>query len=97
MITSTVTLLLTILGILLIYNSSHNLLLITTNIINNKQVYTSGLIILLVGICFKLSLVPCHLWVNNIYQHIPIPILTILNITIKLATFVILFKLVLYN
>ncbi|MCV2528675.1 MAG: proton-conducting transporter membrane subunit [Candidatus Lightella neohaematopini] len=97
MITSTVTLLLTILGVLLIYNSSHNLLLITTNIVNNKQIYTFGLIILLVGICFKLSLVPCHLWVNNIYQHIPIPILITLNITIKLATFVILFKLVLYN
>ncbi|MCV2500154.1 MAG: proton-conducting transporter membrane subunit [Candidatus Lightella neohaematopini] len=97
MIISIVTLLLIMLGTLLIYNSSHSLLLITKHIINNKQIYISGLIILLIGICFKLSLVPCHLWVNSIYQHVPIPILIMLNITVKLATFVILFKLVLYN
>ncbi|MCV2508477.1 MAG: proton-conducting transporter membrane subunit [Candidatus Lightella neohaematopini] len=97
MIISIVTLLLIMLGTLLIYNSSHSLLLITKHIISNKQIYISGLIILLIGVCFKLSLVPCHLWVNSIYQHVPIPILVMLNITVKLATFVVLFKLVLYN
>ncbi|MCV2526063.1 MAG: proton-conducting transporter membrane subunit [Candidatus Lightella neohaematopini] len=97
MIISVVTLLLIMLGTLLIYNSSHSLLLITRHIISNEQIYTSGLIILLIGICFKLSLVPCHLWISSIYQHVPIPILVILNITVKLATFVILFKLILYT
>ncbi|MCV2518458.1 MAG: proton-conducting transporter membrane subunit [Candidatus Lightella neohaematopini] len=97
MIISIITLLLIMLGTLLIYNSSHSLLLVTKHIISNKQIYISGLIILLIGMCFKLSLVPCHLWVNNIYQHVPIPILIMFNITVKLAVFVILFKLVLYN
>ncbi|WP_133011587.1 NADH-quinone oxidoreductase subunit NuoN [Marinomonas flavescens] len=51
-----------------------------------------GIGMLLVGICFKLSLVPFHLWTPDVYQGAPAPVATFLATSSKIAIFAVLMR-----
>ncbi|WP_076414763.1 NADH-quinone oxidoreductase subunit N [Shewanella sp. UCD-KL12] len=46
-----------------------------------------------IGLCFKLSLVPCHLWVADIFEGAPLPSTALLAIISKFAAFIVLWRL----
>lgn len=48
---------------------------------------------LLVGVCFKLSLVPFHLWTPDVYQGAPAPVSAFLATSSKIAIFAVLVRL----
>lgn len=58
---------------------------------------TSGMIFILTGLCFKLSLVPCHLWVADIFEGAPLPTTALLAIVSKLAAFIVLWRMFSYG
>ncbi len=52
-----------------------------------SAVYTAGLVLLLAGIAFKLSLFPFHLWTPDVYQGAPAPVTAFLATLSKAAIF----------
>ncbi|QWA09452.1 NADH-quinone oxidoreductase subunit NuoN [Sodalis ligni] len=56
----------------------------------------AGLGMMIVGIGFKLSLVPFHLWTPDVYQGAPAPVSTFLATASKVAIFAVLMRLFLY-
>jgi NADH-quinone oxidoreductase subunit N len=63
----------------------------TTPILPN-WVTVSAIVFLLGGFFFKLSLVPCHLWVADLFEGAPLPTAALLATLSKLATFVVLWR-----
>ncbi|MGP3789859.1 NADH-quinone oxidoreductase subunit NuoN [Pseudomonas sp. B392_1p] len=53
----------------------------------------AGIGMMLVGLGFKLSLVPFHLWTPDVYQGSPAPVATFLATTSKVAVFAVLLRL----
>lgn len=47
----------------------------------------AGLIMMLVGFAFKLSIMPFHMWAPDIYQGAPVPVATYLAVASKAAAF----------
>ncbi len=54
----------------------------------------AGATMMLVGLAFKLSVVPFHLWTADVYQGGPLPAVSFLATVSKLAVFVVLLRLV---
>lgn len=54
----------------------------------------AGAVMMLVGLAFKLSVVPFHLWTADVYQGGPLPAVSFLATVSKLAVFVVLLRLV---
>src|SRR3972149_1509571 len=44
-----------------------------------------GMAFLLVGLCFKLSLVPFHMWTPDVYEGAPSPITGFMSVATKVA------------
>ena len=57
-----------------------------------SEFYHLGILLLLVGIAFKLSLVPFHMWTPDVYQGAPTPITMLMATVSKLAMFTVLLK-----
>ncbi len=55
----------------------------------------AGAVLMIVGLGFKLSVVPFHLWTPDVYQGGPAPASTFLATVSKLAVFVVLLRLIL--
>ncbi|NQZ33484.1 MAG: NADH-quinone oxidoreductase subunit N [Oceanospirillaceae bacterium] len=55
--------------------------------------YQVAILMLLVGIAFKLSLVPCHLWIADVFEGAPLPTTALLATLSKAAIFVLLIRL----
>ena len=51
----------------------------------NRAIISAGWGVILVGIAFKLSLVPAHLWTPDVYQGAPSPVAAFLSTTSKVA------------
>jgi NADH-quinone oxidoreductase subunit N len=47
-----------------------------------------GCVLTLLGVCFKLSVVPMHLWVPDVYQGAPTPVTAFISVVSKTAGFV---------
>ncbi len=60
---------------------------------NDNIIHSSAIILLLVAFTFKLSLVPCHLWVADVFEGAPIPTAALLATVSKAALFVVLLRL----
>ncbi len=54
-------------------------------------------IFILTGLFFKLSLVPCHLWVADLFEGAPLPTTAMLATLSKLAAFIILWRLLSFD
>ncbi|MEE9346005.1 MAG: NADH-quinone oxidoreductase subunit N [Methylococcales bacterium] len=60
---------------------------------NGNIIHSCAIILLLVAFTFKLSLVPCHLWVADVFEGAPIPTAALLATISKAALFVVLLRL----
>jgi len=79
-------------GISLLYGFSGSLDLISGNMVNglmqaNSMGVSLAIGLVLVGIGFKLSFVPAHFWVPDVYQGAPTPVTAYLSTLPKIAAF----------
>ncbi|WDI78366.1 NADH-quinone oxidoreductase subunit N [Candidatus Purcelliella pentastirinorum] len=85
-----------IFGISLIYITTGN---ITYNIIMqlviNKPLAIIGFAMIIIGLGFKLSIIPFHLWISDVYKGSSIPTINFLNTTNKIAYFYATYNLIL--
>lgn len=92
-----------LLGIAFIYSYTGTLTfnstqVILTNIntvapnIGDVFFYRVGFLLFMVGIAFKLSLAPFHLWTPDVYQGSPTPVTLLLATVSKIAMFIVLMK-----
>ncbi|QKJ87920.1 NADH-quinone oxidoreductase subunit N [Paramixta manurensis] len=88
-------------GMALIYADSGNLGFValgkslTDNVIHQPLLLV-GLGMMIVGLGFKLSLVPFHLWTPDVYQGAPAPVSTFLATASKIAIFGVVMRLFMY-
>ncbi|MDD3814784.1 MAG: NADH-quinone oxidoreductase subunit N [Desulfocapsaceae bacterium] len=64
---------------------------------DNRFLLLFGLSLILVGLCFKISLVPFHLWTPDVYQGAPAPITAFLATGTKVALLSMFVRLALYG
>jgi len=83
-----------LLGIAFIYGYTGNLAFSAVNHANHlvDHLYLAGIILFLLGLCFKLSLVPFHHWTPDVYQGSPTPVTMLLATVSKTAMFTVLIK-----
>ncbi|HCG91392.1 MAG TPA: hypothetical protein DEZ08_06105 [Dehalococcoidia bacterium] len=55
--------------------------------INSNTIFIVAVILIIVGLGFKLSIVPFHLWIPDVYQSGPTPIIGFLSVASKAAAF----------
>ena len=58
----------------------------------NPQILSFGLVFVVIGIAFKLGVVPFHMWVPDVYQGAPTPITLFISSIPKLASFALAFR-----
>ena len=51
----------------------------------NRAIISAGWGLVVIGIAFKLSLVPAHLWTPDVYQGAPAPVAAFLSTNSKVA------------
>lgn len=88
-------------GMALLYANSGNLGFIALGqSLNDNMLHQplllAGLGLMIVGLGFKLSLVPFHLWTPDVYQGAPAPVSTFLATASKIAIFGVVMRLFLY-
>ncbi|MBV4365549.1 NADH-quinone oxidoreductase subunit NuoN [Erwinia sp. BNK-24-b] len=88
-------------GMALLYANSGNLGFVTLGQSLNdgmlhQPLLLAGLGMMIVGLGFKLSLVPFHLWTPDVYQGAPAPVSTFLATASKIAIFGVVMRLFLY-
>ena len=80
-------------GITLLYGStgSFDLSAIKQHIIDNptgiSPMFYGGILLLLVGLCFKVGAAPFHFWTPDVYDGSPILITTFMSTVVKIASF----------
>jgi len=80
-------------GITLLYGStgSFDLAAIKQYIIDNPSnispMFYGGILLLLVGLCFKVGVAPFHFWTPDVYDGSPILITTFMSTVVKIASF----------
>lgn len=80
-------------GITLLYGStgSFDLAAIKQHIIDNptgiSPMFYGGILLLLVGLCFKVGAAPFHFWTPDVYDGSPILITTFMSTVVKIASF----------
>ena len=80
-------------GITLLYGStgSFDLSDIKQHIIDNptgiSPMFYGGILLLLVGLCFKIGAAPFHFWTPDVYDGSPILITTFMSTVVKIASF----------
>jgi len=84
-------------GVALIYGatSSVNLLGIEAAVAagtSSPAMLLTGVIMLAVGFCFKVSVVPFHMWTPDVYQGAPLPITGYMSVAIKVGAFLTFFR-----
>ena len=90
-----------IFGIALIYADSGSLSFVQLGKSLNDSMFQQplllvGLGMMIIGLGFKLSLVPFHLWTPDVYQGAPAPVSTFLATASKIAIFGVVMRLFLY-
>jgi NADH-quinone oxidoreductase subunit N len=84
-------------GIALIYgvSGSFDLHTIRTSVATHQQptMVLMGILLLLVGLCFKASLAPFHFWAPDVYDGAPTPVTAYMATVVKTAAFGAFFRL----
>jgi len=60
----------------------------------NQQLILIGLLLMLVGILFKVSAAPFHIWTPDVYEGAPSPVVALLSTAPKAAAFALLLRIV---
>lgn len=81
-----------LLGIAFIYSQSGSLSFTYAIEPIQSLFYSVGFLLFLVGVAFKLSLAPFHLWTPDVYQGAPTPVTLLLATVSKVSMFVVLIK-----
>lgn len=85
-------------GISMVYGAAHTLDLVGVYSAlfehqANNTVLMFGLVFLVAGVCFKLGVVPFHMWIPDVYDGAPSAITLFVSTAPKLAAFVMTFRL----
>ena len=67
------------------FSGSTNFILISENLTINNHVQTFGIVFILVGLSFKISAVPFHMWAPDVYQGSPTSVTIFFAILPKIA------------
>ena len=67
------------------FSGSTNFILISENLTTNNHVQTFGIVFILVGLSFKISAVPFHMWAPDVYQGSPTSVTIFFAILPKIA------------
>lgn len=59
----------------------------------NPQVLSFGMVFIVIGLAFKLGVVPFHMWVPDVYEGAPTPVTLFIGSIPKLAAFALAFRL----
>lgn len=87
-----------IFGIALIYSISGNLSFSKIGscfglfLLNRNLILSCGFVMLLAAFSFKLSIVPFHLWISDIYKDCPASVLIFISTVVKIAVFSVLVR-----
>jgi NADH-quinone oxidoreductase subunit N len=87
-------------GMALIYGATGSLEFTQIKVILNMQpekipaFFTTGLILLLIGLLFKASLFPFHFWAPDVYQGAPTPVTAFMSTVVKTAVIAAAFRLI---
>ena len=74
------------------FSASTNFVQISQNINANQYTLTFGIVFILVGLAFKISAVPFHMWAPDVYQGSPTPVTLFFAILPKVAALTVLIK-----
>ena len=83
-------------GMALLYAESGNLAFVDLGVSlarESSQLVQIGIGMMLIGLAFKLSLVPFHLWTPDVYEGAPAPVAAFLATASKVAVFAVLLRL----
>ena len=85
-----------LLGMGLIYNATGSLVfseIFQSNLVGQQSAwFVAGQALLIVGVAFKLSLIPFHMWTPDVYQGAPAPVTGYLATVSKASVFAILLR-----
>jgi NADH-quinone oxidoreductase subunit N len=62
-------------------------------LIATDRLFLIGLVFLIMGLCFKVSIFPLHAWTPDVYQGAPTPVTAFMATGVKAATFVLFLRL----
>jgi len=84
-------------GVALVYGatSSVNLIEIAGAVTTgsaNESMLLIGTIMLAVGFCFKVSIVPFHMWTPDVYEGSPLPVTAYMSVAVKAGAFLTFFR-----
>ena len=79
-------------GVAYIYGITGSIDIVNINISYINPALILGLVFLFMGIAFKLSIAPWHMWTPDTYQGSPMPIVTYLSTVSKVAGFVLIMR-----
>ncbi len=86
-----------LMGISFLYGASGTLSFeVLTIVIQETPLYIMGFVLLFVGVAFKLSVVPFHLWTADVYEGSPVPVTAFLSVISK-GAMIIVFSFLLYH
>ncbi len=80
-------------GMALVYAESGSLQFSQLGALGVTNILQTGFAMMLVGLAFKLSLVPFHLWTADVYEGAPAPVSAFLATVAKVAVFAVLLRL----
>ncbi len=74
-------------GIALLYGATNSteFLAIFQNLSRNPELFLTGLGLFIVGLCFKVALVPFHMWAPDVYEGAPTPVTAFISTLPKVA------------
>jgi len=79
-------------GLAYLYGSTGSLELMNIQISTISPSLIIGLVFLFIGVAFKLSIAPWHMWTPDTYQGSPMPIVTYLSTVSKIAGFALIIR-----
>ena len=79
-------------GLVYLYGSTGSLELMNIQISTISPSLIIGLVFLFIGVAFKLSIAPWHMWTPDTYQGSPMPIVTYLSTVSKIAGFALIIR-----
>ena len=84
-------------GLVYLYGSTGSLELMNIQISTISPSLIIGLVFLFIGVAFKLSIAPWHMWTPDTYQGSPMPIVTYLSTVSKIAGFALIIRIFMHN
>jgi NADH-quinone oxidoreductase subunit N len=87
-------------GIAFIYGSVGSTYLpditeVAVNLMTTNRIFVFGIVMALIGVCFKVAIFPFHSWAPDVYQGSPTPVTAFMATGVKAVTFAFFLRLIL--